>query len=87
MAISYEEAMSTLQSMFSSQGYTKQQLDTVLRHFGGHMENCVDYILVHGVGSPEELIRKLIRKERISRELSPANTIPDVGEMAWPWCK
>ena len=59
MTISYEEALTTLQSMFSPQGYTKQQLDTVLRHFGGHMENCVDCILSHGDGSPEELIRKL----------------------------
>ena len=43
-----------LQSMFSPQGYTQQQLDSVLRHFGGHMENCVACILVHGDGSPED---------------------------------
>jgi ribosomal protein L12E/L44/L45/RPP1/RPP2 len=59
MTISYEEALSTLSSMFSSQGYTSQQLDAVLRHYGGHMENCVEAILLHGDGSPDELIRKL----------------------------
>mmetsp|Transcript_12900 Transcript_12900/g.19892 ORF Transcript_12900/g.19892 Transcript_12900/m.19892 type:complete len:381 (+) Transcript_12900:93-1235(+) len=59
MTISYEEALTTLQSMFSPQGYTQQQLDTILRHHGGHMENTVECILVHGDGMPEELIRTL----------------------------
>lgn len=57
MAISYEEALSTLQGMFSS--YTAQQLDAVLRHHAGHMENTVETLLNHGEGSPEELMRKL----------------------------
>lgn len=39
MSLSYEEALATLQSMFGDQGYTAQDLDAVLRHFGGHMEN------------------------------------------------
>lgn len=39
MSLSYEEAQETLQSMFGDQGYTAQDLDAVLRHFGGHMEN------------------------------------------------
>lgn len=59
MTISYEEALQTLQSMFSPQGYTQQQLDTILRHHGGHMENTVECILVHGDGAPEELIARL----------------------------
>lgn len=59
MSLSYEEALSTLQSMFADQGYTSAHLDAVLRHQGGHMENTVETLLLHGDGSPEELIRKL----------------------------
>jgi len=59
MAISYEEALSTLQAMFSDQGYTSHQLDAVLRHFGGHMEHTVETLLSHGGGTPDELIAKL----------------------------
>mmetsp|Transcript_19713 Transcript_19713/g.30971 ORF Transcript_19713/g.30971 Transcript_19713/m.30971 type:complete len:403 (+) Transcript_19713:96-1304(+) len=59
MAISYEEALSTLQAMFSDQGYASHQLDAVLRHFGGHMEHTVETLLSHGEGTPDELIAKL----------------------------
>lgn len=59
MAISYEDALATLQSMFSDQGYTTQQLDAVLRHQGGHMENTVLILLNHGDETPESLIEKL----------------------------
>ncbi|EJK49229.1 hypothetical protein THAOC_31918, partial [Thalassiosira oceanica] len=58
MSLSYEEALATLQSMFGDQGYTAQDLDAVLRHFGGHMENTVETLLSHG-GPPSELIGKL----------------------------
>ena len=43
MSLSYEEALATLKSMFGDQGYTAQDLDAVLRHFGGHMENTGRY--------------------------------------------
>ncbi|KAL7535587.1 hypothetical protein ACHAXR_008080, partial [Thalassiosira sp. AJA248-18] len=59
MAISYDEALATLQSMFSDQGYTSQQLDAVLRHHGGHMEHTVETLLSHGEGTPDELMHKL----------------------------
>eukprot|EP00581_Thalassiosira_minuscula_P006852 CAMPEP_0183702876 /NCGR_PEP_ID=MMETSP0737-20130205/830_1 /TAXON_ID=385413 /ORGANISM="Thalassiosira miniscula, Strain CCMP1093" /LENGTH=368 /DNA_ID=CAMNT_0025929559 /DNA_START=70 /DNA_END=1176 /DNA_ORIENTATION=+ len=59
MALSYEEALATLQSMFSDQGYSAQQLDAVLRHHGGHMEHTVETLLTHGEGTPDELIKKL----------------------------
>ena len=59
MSLSYEAALSTLQSMFADQGYTSAHFDAVLRHQGGHMENTVETLLLHGDGSPEELIRKL----------------------------
>lgn len=58
MTITYEEALSTLQSMFTS--YTPQQLDAVLRHHNGHMENTVETILGHQ-GTPEELTERLKR--------------------------
>jgi hypothetical protein len=47
--------------MFSDQGYTAQHLDAVLRHQGGHMENTVETLLVHGDRNPDELMRKLSR--------------------------
>eukprot|EP00804_Cyclotella_cryptica_P016197 CCRYP_005699-RA/>CCRYP_005699-RA protein AED:0.01 eAED:0.01 QI:217/1/1/1/0.66/0.5/4/2369/321 len=58
MTITYEEALSTLQSMFTS--YTPQQLDAVLRHHNGHMENTVETLLTHQ-GTPEELTERLKR--------------------------
>lgn len=58
MSITYEEALSTLKSMFSAP-WTEDDLDTVLRHFEGHMENTVDSILAHGEGTPQELLNKL----------------------------
>jgi hypothetical protein len=44
--------------MFTS--YTPQQLDAVLRHHNGHMENTVETILGHQ-GTPEELTERLKR--------------------------
>lgn len=58
MAITYEEALSTLKSMFSSH-WTEDDLDSVLRHFEGHMENTVDAVLAHGDGTPQSLLDKL----------------------------
>ena len=60
MTITYEEALETLSSMFSD--YTSQQLDAVLRHHGGHMENTVETLLSH-TGSPDDLIAKVKRGE------------------------
>ncbi|KAL7469526.1 hypothetical protein ACHAXS_009946 [Conticribra weissflogii] len=57
MSISYEEALQTLQSMFS--GYTPQQLDALLRHHGGHMEHTVETMLAYADRSPEEVLEKL----------------------------
>lgn len=58
MSITYEEALSTLNSMFSAP-WTEDDLDTVLRHFEGHMENTVDAVLSHGDGKPQDLLDKL----------------------------
>jgi len=58
MSITYEEALSTLNSMFSVP-WTEDHLDTVLRHFEGHMENTVDAVLSHGDGTPQQLLDKL----------------------------
>ncbi|KAL7570229.1 hypothetical protein ACA910_020654 [Epithemia clementina (nom. ined.)] len=58
MSISYEEALSTLQGMFGEQ-WSLEQLDTVLRHQKGHMENTVDLILSHGNRNPSVLMDKL----------------------------
>lgn len=58
MAITYEEALETLKSMFGDP-WTESTLDAVLRHHEGHMENTVETVLAHGDGDPDELVRRL----------------------------
>jgi hypothetical protein len=58
MSISYEEALSTLQSMFG-EPWTRDTLDSVLRHHQGHMENTVDQILRYGGKDPQALVDQL----------------------------
>lgn len=58
MSITYEEALATLNSMFSSP-WDEESLDTVLRHFEGHMENTVDAVLTHGEADPQILLQQL----------------------------
>ena len=58
MAITYEEALETLKSMFG-EPWTESTLDAVLRHHEGHMENTVETVLGHGDGDPAELVRRL----------------------------
>jgi len=58
MSITYEEALSTLKSMFG-EPWNNETLDAVLRHFEGHMENTIEAILNHRDGDPESLIAKL----------------------------
>lgn len=58
MSIGYEEALETLQAMFGEK-WTRDDLDTVLRHHQGHMENTVDMILRHGDGEPTVLLEQI----------------------------
>ena len=58
MSIGYEEALETLQAMFGEK-WTRDDLDTVLRHHQGHMENTVDMILRHGDGEPSVLLQQI----------------------------
>jgi len=58
MAISYEEALATLQAMFT-EPWTRQSLDAVLRHEKGHMENTCELILQHGENDPQILVDRL----------------------------
>jgi len=58
MAISYEEALETLQAMFA-EPWTRQSLDAVLRHEKGHMENTCELILQHGDLDPRLLVERL----------------------------
>lgn len=58
MSITYEEALGTLTAMFTDP-WDEDSLDTVLRHFEGHMENTVDAVLAHGGSSPAELLKRL----------------------------
>jgi hypothetical protein len=58
MSISYEEALSTLEAMFG-EPWTRDTLDSVLRHHQGHMENTVDQILRYGDKDPQGLVDAL----------------------------
>ena len=58
MSITYEQALGTLTAMFSDP-WTEDSLDTVLRHFEGHMENTVDAVLSHGDAPPSALLERL----------------------------
>lgn len=58
MAITYEEALSTLEAMFQAP-WTRDTLDAVLRHEKGHMENTCERILGHDDKDPQILIDRL----------------------------
>ena len=58
MAITYEEALATLEAMFG-EPWTRETLDAVLRHEKGHMENTCDRILNHGSQDPQILVDRL----------------------------
>ena len=58
MTITYEEALSTLESMFG-EPWDREHLDLILRHFQGHMENTVEAILAHGDQAPSLLVTNL----------------------------
>lgn len=58
MAISYEEALATLEAMFGHP-WTRETLDAVLRHEKGHMENTCERILNHGSQDPKLLVERL----------------------------
>jgi len=58
MSITYEQALGTLTAMFTDP-WTEDSLDTVLRHFEGHMENTVDAVLSHGNAPPSDLLTRL----------------------------
>mmetsp|Transcript_24712 Transcript_24712/g.30391 ORF Transcript_24712/g.30391 Transcript_24712/m.30391 type:complete len:277 (-) Transcript_24712:405-1235(-) len=82
MAITYEEALGTLTSMFSAP-WTEENLDTVLRHFEGHMENTVDAVLTHGDADPQLLIQRLQSgmnqadmDAQLARELAASDSQP-----------
>jgi len=57
MSITYEEALGTLTAMFTDP-WDEDSLDTVLRHFEGHMENTVDAVLAHGDSPPADLLKR-----------------------------
>lgn len=79
MAITYEEALGTLTAMFTDP-WDEDSLDTVLRHFEGHMENTVDAVLSHGDAPPADLLKRLAASktgasiadmdEQLARELA-----------------
>lgn len=57
-SITYEEALQTLSSMFGPP-WTSDLLDSVLRHYKGHMENTVEAILCYSGNNPEEFVMNL----------------------------
>lgn len=88
MSITYEEALGTLTAMFKTP-WTEDSLDTVLRHFEGHMENTVDAVLTHGDGDPQLLIQRLESgtnqeelDEQLARELANGTQQQHTGSMS-----
>lgn len=87
--ITYEEALSTLNSMFG-EPWTQTHLESVLRHFEGHMENTVETILTHGDGEPDALISRLLNKgsgvadlstdEALARQLAEEESKREEGQ-------
>lgn len=82
MAISYEDALATLQAMFT-EPWTRQSLDAILRHEKGHMENTCELILQHGDKDPQILVDRLkaggpepqvAMDEELARQLAAPNT-------------
>lgn len=85
MSITYEQALGTLTSMFTAP-WTEDSLDTVLRHFEGHMENTVDAVLTHGDADPQLLIQRLQSgtnqeemDEQLARELANSTQQQHIG--------
>jgi hypothetical protein len=77
MAITYEEALGTLEAMFGAP-WTRESLDAVLRHEKGHMENTCERILNHGSQDPQLMLDRLKsggggdevdRDEQLARQL------------------
>lgn len=88
MSITYEQALGTLTAMFKTP-WTEDSLDTVLRHFEGHMENTVDAVLTHGDGDPQLLIQRLESgtnqeelDEQLARELANGTQQQHTGSMS-----
>eukprot|EP00536_Pseudo-nitzschia_multiseries_P009482 jgi/Psemu1/319650/estExt_fgenesh1_pm.C_2640015 len=82
MAITYEEALATLEAMFADP-WTRQSLDAVLRHEKGHMENTCELILEHGDKDPQLLVDRLrnggpepqvAMDEQLARQLEAGNS-------------
>lgn len=87
MAISYEEALATLQAMFADP-WTRESLDAVLRHEKGHMENTCELILEHGEKDPQILVNRLknggpepqmAMDEELARRLAVNNNTGSIG--------
>jgi hypothetical protein len=77
MSITYEEALATLESMFGSP-WNRFHLDSILRHFQGHMENTVEAILAHGDKDPSLLLTNL--KEGNSHEAQDSMLAQQLAE-------
>ena len=69
MAITYEEALATLEAMFGDP-WTRETLDAVLRHEKGHMENTCDRILSHGEKDPQALVNALQHQPALDEMLA-----------------
>jgi hypothetical protein len=69
MAITYEEALATLEAMFGDP-WTRDTLDAVLRHEKGHMENTCDRILSHGEKDPQALVNALQHQPALDEMLA-----------------
>ena len=74
MAITYEDALATLQSMFG-EPWNRESLDYILRNQKGHMENTVDLVLRHGDKDPQILI------DQLEAGINPSQTVAAADEI------
>jgi hypothetical protein len=85
MAITYEEALATLEAMFGAP-WTRESLDAVLRHEKGHMENTCDRILSHGEKDPHTLVTALQHQssldEALAQQLQQGGSTPAAAPRA-----
>lgn len=58
ISLSNAEAISEMQSMFGEK-WSKENLEFVLLHFHGHIENSINTILNHGMQNPDTLIKAI----------------------------
>ena len=65
MAVSYEDALDTLSTMFSTEGWTKPELDSLLRTQQGDIERTSNVILTNEGVQPSQVLAGLTNTDEL----------------------